>query len=83
MYLSIKIYSLHFLSVVPGKEKCAEVRYFIKKEHLPKPALRKLTLKDKECPQNEVFLSTDKRNTNIIDITKIVGKCQVKLLFST
>ncbi|XP_052778010.1 uncharacterized protein LOC128215360 [Mya arenaria] len=60
-----------------GKEKLAEARRFIQIECLPKPAQRALALKKTNTNSQEVVLSTDKRDNNVVDLTQLIGKCQV------
>ncbi|WAR24455.1 ORC1-like protein [Mya arenaria] len=61
----------------PSKALLAEARRFIQIECLPKPAQRALALKKTNTNSQEVVLSTDKRDNNVVDLTQLIGKCQV------
>lgn len=57
-----------------GREKLAKVKYYKRYESLPESTRRKL--QSKPCI-NEVFLSTDRRDREPIDLTQVLGTCQV------
>ena len=63
-----------------GRDKLAKVKYYRRYKSLPESTQRKLTV---EPSKNEVFLSTDRRDRDPIDLTQILGKCEVCMSLST
>ena len=61
---------------VEGKEKLAKVKYYRRFASLPEFTRRKLP---REPNKNEVFLSTDRRDREPVDLLQVIGKCQVGL----
>ncbi|XP_045159455.2 origin recognition complex subunit 1-like [Mercenaria mercenaria] len=61
-----------------GKGKHAQVRYYITKDLIQKPAISILSSRGYTCHPQEVFLSTDPRDNNVIELSQIKGKCQVE-----
>ena len=77
-YPSVILKYAPYLSVfmILGRDKLAKVKYYRRYQSLPESTQRKLP---REPSKNEVFLSTDRRDRDPIDLTQILGKCQVGL----
>ncbi|KAL3870125.1 hypothetical protein ACJMK2_042736 [Sinanodonta woodiana] len=59
----------------------AVVQRYLWASDISKPALRALQRTENYKPlENEVFLSTDRRDENQIDLNKVIQKCQVTVL---
>jgi len=55
----------------------AEGRCFIQQGCLPKVAITALSKLKQENTGNQVVLSTDPRDKSVVDLSQIIGKCQV------
>ncbi|KAK3579139.1 hypothetical protein CHS0354_022157 [Potamilus streckersoni] len=68
-------------SSISKKSNVAVVQRYLRASEIYKPALRALQRTANYKPvENEVFLSTDRRDENQIDLNKVVEKCQVTML---